>query len=63
MGIFDNEGRFIDQLEVATLGAAEAIRRDAALAHGLNTAHGTVTNGPVAEFLGIAAVDPHVALG
>ena len=51
------------QLEVARLGVAAACHHDAALAHGLNTAHGKVTNAPVAEFLGVAAVDPLVALG
>jgi alanine dehydrogenase len=50
------------QLEVAMLGAAEAIRRDEALAHGLNTAHGKVTNAPVAEFLALDCVDPLHAL-
>ncbi|NNE11182.1 MAG: alanine dehydrogenase, partial [Ilumatobacter sp.] len=40
-----------------------ASRRDAALAHGVNTHAGHVTNVPVAEFLGVDAVDPLDALG
>ena len=51
------------QLEVARLGVAAACHHVTALAHGLNTAHGKVTNAPVAEFLGVEAVDPLVALG
>jgi alanine dehydrogenase len=51
------------QLDVARLGAVGACRHDPALAHGLNTAHGKVTNAPVAEFLSVEAVDPLVALG
>src|SRR6478735_1873728 len=50
------------QLEVAEHGPAEAARRDHALALGFNTVGGHVTNAPVAEFLGVAAVDPLVAL-
>lgn len=50
------------QLEVARHGVAEACRRDAALSHGLNTFAGAVTNGPVAEFLGTAFVEPLTAL-
>jgi alanine dehydrogenase len=49
--------------EVATHGAAEAVRRDGALAHGVNTVGGQVTNGPVAEFLGVDAITPQAALG
>jgi alanine dehydrogenase len=49
--------------EVAALGAAEAVRRDPALAHGVNTVAGQVTNGPVADFLGVDAIAPQVALG
>jgi len=49
-------------LDVALLGAAGAARRDTALAHGVNTAAGHVTNGPVAEFLGVPAVHPLTAL-
>ncbi|MFM7252110.1 MAG: alanine dehydrogenase [Ilumatobacteraceae bacterium] len=51
------------QLEVAHLGVAEACRRDRALALGVNTHAGAVTNGPVAEFLGVEAVDPVAAVG
>jgi alanine dehydrogenase len=49
-------------LDVALLGAAGAARRDAALAHGINTVAGQVTNGPVAEFLGVHAVHALTAL-
>jgi len=49
-------------LDVALLGAAGAARRDSALAHGINTVTGQVTNGPVAEFLGVPAVHPLTAL-
>jgi alanine dehydrogenase len=48
--------------EVALRGAADAVRDDTALAHGVNTVAGHVTNGPVAEFLGAPFVDPHTAL-
>jgi alanine dehydrogenase len=50
-------------LDVALLGAAGAARRDTALAHGVNTAAGHVTNAPVAEFLGEHVVHPLTALG
>ncbi|HZB42130.1 MAG TPA: alanine dehydrogenase [Ilumatobacter sp.] len=50
-------------LDVALLGAAGAARRDKALAHGVNTAAGHVTNAPVAEFLGEQMVHPLTALG
>ena len=50
-------------LEVALLGAAEAARRDPAIAHGVNTVAGHVTNAPVAEFLGERVVHPLTALG
>jgi alanine dehydrogenase len=50
-------------LEVAVHGAAQAARRDPALAFGVNTVGGAVTNQPVAEFLGVEAVDPLDALG
>jgi alanine dehydrogenase len=50
------------QLEVASHGVAAACRRDPALALGLNTHAGSVTNAPVAEFLGVAHVDPVAAL-
>jgi alanine dehydrogenase len=49
--------------EVAARGAAAAIAADPALAHGLNTAHGKVTNKPVADFLGVDYVEPAAALG
>lgn len=51
------------QLEVAVHGAADAARLDPAIAHGVNTVGGHVTIGPVAEFLGVAHVDPLDALG
>jgi alanine dehydrogenase len=50
-------------LDVALLGAAGAARRDKALALGVNTAAGHVTNAPVAEFLGEHLVHPLTALG
>jgi len=50
-------------LDVATHGPAGASRRDPALALGLNTFSGQVTNGPVAEFLGVAHVEPLSAFG
>jgi alanine dehydrogenase len=50
-------------LDVAVHGAAGAARRDPALALGLNTHAGQVTNGPVAEFLGVDAIDPVSAIG
>ena len=50
------------QLDVALLGPAEAARRDPALALGVNTVDGHVTNVPVAEFLGVEHVDPLHAL-
>jgi alanine dehydrogenase len=49
-------------LEVAQRGPAVAIRRDPALAHGLNTAGGQVTNAAVADFLGHPVVHPRDAL-
>ena len=48
--------------EVAVHGAAEAARRDPAMAFGVNTVAGQVTNEPVAEFLAVDFVDPTVAL-
>lgn len=51
------------QLDLAVHGPRGAVQHDAALAHGLNTARGHVTNGPVADFLGLAVVDPLAALG
>jgi alanine dehydrogenase len=49
-------------LEVAAHGAGEASRRNAEIAHGVNTVGGQVTNGPVAEFLGVDSIDPLAAL-
>lgn len=51
------------QLEVALHGPAEAGRRDPAMALGVNTVAGAVTNEPVAEFLGVPFVNPADALG
>lgn len=48
--------------DVAIHGAAGAARRDPALALGVNTHGGHVTNAPVAEFLGVDIVDPLTAL-
>lgn len=50
------------QLDVAVLGAAEAARRDPAMALGVNTVGGQVTNEPVAEFLQTDYVTPDHAL-
>ncbi len=50
------------QHEVAVYGAAGSCRRDPALALGLNTYAGQVTNGPVAQFLDCSFVDPAAAL-
>ncbi len=50
-------------LDVAVQGPAGAARSDAALALGVNTVAGHVTNGPVADFLGVDVVEPIVALG
>src|SRR5690606_26351064 len=49
-------------LDVAIHGAAGAALGDPALALGVNTFAGQVTNRPVAEFLGTPHVDPLVAL-
>ena len=49
-------------LELAEHGAAEAARRDPALALGFNTVAGHVTNAAVAEALGVPSVDPLVSL-
>ena len=51
------------QLVVALHGARGAATADPAIAHGLNTCAGNVTNAPVAEFLGCEFVDPLTALG
>ena len=50
------------QLDLAVHGVAAACARDHALALGLNTHRGHVTNAPVAEFLGTTFVDPATAL-
>lgn len=50
------------QLDLALHGPLGAVRHDTALAFGLNTANGHVTNGPVADFLGLTAVDAVTAL-
>jgi alanine dehydrogenase len=47
--------------EVAVHGAAGAATRDPAMAHGVNTVGGRVTNEPVAQFLGLEHVDPLTA--
>jgi alanine dehydrogenase len=44
-------------VELADRGWREALRRDAALAKGLNTHEGQVVYGPVAEAHGLEAVD------
>jgi alanine dehydrogenase len=49
--------------EVAVHGPANAARRDPAIAFGVNTVAGQVTNQPVAEFLGVEFVDPLIAFG
>lgn len=48
--------------EIAVYGPLEATRRDPALALGVNTVAGQVTNDTVAAALGTTAVDPHAAL-
>jgi len=48
--------------DVAVHGVGGAARRDPALALGLNTHGGHVTNGPVAEFLDVDVVEPLAAL-
>jgi alanine dehydrogenase len=50
-------------VELANRGWREALRRDAALALGLNTHEGQVVYGPVAEAHGLDAIDPHTLLG
>jgi alanine dehydrogenase len=50
------------QLEVARLGARGAVEQSDALRHGLNTAHGHVTNDVVARELNLAFVEPLTAL-
>jgi alanine dehydrogenase len=48
--------------DLARFGAADAVHRDAALAMGLNTAAGAVTNVAVAEALAKPFVEPEIAL-
>jgi alanine dehydrogenase len=50
-------------LEVALDGVEGAARHDPALALGVNVVAGKITNGPVAEFLGLENVHPLTALG
>jgi len=50
------------QLDVARQGARTAIAQSEALRHGLNTAHGHVTNEAVARELNLAFVEPTSAL-
>ena len=47
--------------DVAVLGAAGAAAQDPAIALGVNTVGGQVTNAPVAEFLGVEFVEPDAA--
>ena len=47
--------------EVALHGPAGAAGRDPAIALGVNTVAGHVTNQPVAEFLGVEYIEPLVA--
>jgi alanine dehydrogenase len=49
-------------VELATLGVADAVRRDPALGRGVSTVAGRLTNPAVAEALGQEAVDPLVVL-
>jgi alanine dehydrogenase len=49
-------------VELASHGLRDAIRVDAALAHGVNTVSGSVTNGAVAEALHVECFDPVQAL-
>jgi alanine dehydrogenase len=50
-------------VEVASKGVRDAVAHDAALAGGVNTVAGQVTNAAVAEALGTEHVDPLRALG
>ena len=50
------------QLDLAVHGVAAACARDNALALGLNTHNGHITNAPVAEFLATTFVEPATAL-
>jgi len=49
-------------VELASLGVDDAVRRDPALAHGVNTLGGAVVNETVAEALGRDAVPLHARL-
>jgi len=49
-------------VELATKGLREAVAVDSALAHGVNTVDGQVTNPAVAEALGVEHVDPRTAI-
>jgi alanine dehydrogenase len=49
-------------VEVASRGVRDAVAVDAALAHGVNTVDGHVTNPAVAEALAVECVDPRTAL-
>ena len=49
-------------VELASKGVQGAVESDAALAHGVNTVEGHVTNAAVAEALGVEAVDPREVL-
>ena len=48
-------------IDLALNGPADAARRDAALALGVNVVAGRITNRPVAEFLGVEATNPLAA--
>ena len=50
-------------VELANRGWREALRRDAALAKGLNTHEGQVVYAPVAEAHGLPVVELHTLLG
>jgi alanine dehydrogenase len=49
-------------VDLASKGVREAVAVDPALAHGVNTVAGRVTNPAVAEALGVDPVDPREAL-
>jgi alanine dehydrogenase len=50
------------QLQLAMLGAREAAKADPAMALGVNTVGGKMTNKPSAEALGYEFIEPLVAL-
>lgn len=50
-------------IDVAHLGVRDAVKRDPALVHGINTVEGHVTNPAVAEALSVPFVEPLAALG